>query len=326
MIHLEKIEKKLSHLIFQNGEPWAKLILLSSADDTAKSIKLQTRQHPNIRKIIHALNDPEIGIPSLDENPADFRTTNSYFWLLRFLSDLGFTAQELNIEPLLDRLLLNQTETCQFQLRYNVQKQKSIELTCMTAHLLDCLANLGYGNSNAELAGIEFLVATQRKDGSWHCEQNYQQGEKLEAAPGCPAATVYAIRALAHFPHLTEHSLARAVAFLEFYWQKPYFQCPWTGASALNLSKLRYPPHFSGLDLLNIFDTLSLVANFVDREMLLEMAERISTKSGAAGLLVCDKRIPFWRDFDFAHNKKESSWLTAIFVRSLRRILASQKQ
>ncbi|NOZ60661.1 MAG: hypothetical protein GXO74_03175 [Calditrichaeota bacterium] len=318
---IRAFEQILRDAVFKKADPWAKLILLSQERDLFEKIKKQTLEHENILLLKARLQDEITGIPSLDNSPADFRQANTFYWILRFFSDLQLSAKELGIEKLIHRLKLNQTESGQFILNYNKQKRQSIELVCMTAHLTDCLIGLGEKNSRTVTAGVRYLFSTQRPDGSWHCDSNRFPGEKNEYHSGCPAATLFALRALSHFPEHSRLQIKKATHFAKKSLENIKFDCPWAGSEKAHFEKLRYPPPFSGLDILNVIDTLSLVAKVERAPLLIHLVEKISHHLSPAGLLISDKRIPAWRQFDFAHNKRESSWLTALLARALNRIV-----
>ena len=313
--------QNLQNAVLTSSVPWAKLILLSHESDLFEKTKKQTLGHENILLLKTRLQDEITGIPSLDNSPADFRQANTFYWILRFFSDLQLSAKELGIERLIHRLKLNQTESGQFILNYNKQKRQSIELVCMTAHITECLIGMGEKNSRSVNASIRYLLSSQRPDGSWHCDDKNFPGENIAHKPGCIAATFFAIRALSYFPNETSPAIKKAIHFVQNGWEQMVFHCPWVGYEKAQFEKLRYPPPFFGLDILNVFDTLSLVTNIAEMSLLLNFIEKIFAKIGRSNLLISDKRIPSWRQFDFAHNKRESAWLTAIFVRALKRVI-----
>ena len=151
--------------ILQHGSPWSKFILLKPGDKDYESTKQLVLNHEHIKRILSLVEDPEVGINSLNKNPADFRLYNSFYWTLRFLADIGIAARELGIEHLIKRLMLQQSEDGQFINQYYKKKQQGISLICMTAHLTYCLIRLGFQNSPAVEAAIKYILLSQRKDG-----------------------------------------------------------------------------------------------------------------------------------------------------------------
>ncbi len=314
--------KRITRTIFAKSDPWSKLILLSPDDPLFQEVKKETLNHPNILFLKQKLSDASQGIPSLDMVPADFRRADSFYWILRFFSDLKIFSHELSIEDVLHRLQLNQNESGLFLMNYHEQKQQSIELVCMTAHLTECFIGMGKEKSRSVETAIQFLLSSQKPDGSWHCDKNRFPGERDAAKPGCPGATLFAIRALSYYSKETKQAIRKALRFLAEKLEKNYFECPWAGAEPAHFEKLRYPPPFFGLDLLNVFDTFSLVAKGSSFSLTEKFLEKLLSRLSPSGLLISDKRIPAWRKFDFAHNKKESTWLTAIFVRAINRLVS----
>ena len=105
--------------IVNRGLPWAKLLLLPPNDPRREQIKKALLIDPNIKNMITRLNDPIWGIRSFSHTPADYRVYRSFCWCLRFLADIGLTAEELDIDELIKQLQLQQLEDGQFMVRYH---------------------------------------------------------------------------------------------------------------------------------------------------------------------------------------------------------------
>ncbi len=324
---LNQFVKISTQKILADGPPWAKFILLPPHAEIYPQVKKELLSSPNLHHVLKQLADENWGINSLPGKPASFRNSRSYFWTLRFLADLGLSASELHIEPLLHRLQLQQSESGQFILNYHRKKQQTIELICLTAHLADCLIGLGMQNSNTVQAALNFILTTQRHDGGWHCEHSKQNGEQSQSAPSCRSAALFCLRLLGWFGKKYAASAAPALQFfLNRIDSAAANDCCFDGAATVNLNKLRYPPHSSGLDLLNVFDTLSLFPGLISETEIVQRAAEVLTHWNGANLLASQKRIPAWACFNFGHNNAASAWITAVFIRALNRFFPTNSQ
>ncbi|UCE07208.1 MAG: hypothetical protein JSW07_04015, partial [bacterium] len=256
--HLNKV-KTLDH-----GSPAAKFILLPPDNPQCEQIKRLLLIDPNIIKIINRLSDPISGINSLSHIPASYQVYGSFYWVLRFLADIGLTAKEYRIDKLISRLQLQQFEDGQFMIRYHRQKQQTLSLVCMTAHLTYCLIRLGYKASNTVKAALNYIVTTQRKDGGWHCDRLKQPGERDEFTPSCPAANIHIIRVLGQYGKKYQALVKPAInQITRISNGTSHHGCEFDSQQPLNLNKLRYPPHYSGLDILNVVHSLSFFPDLI---------------------------------------------------------------
>jgi hypothetical protein len=306
--------------ILERGCPWSKFVLLP--DDQA--LQIQARQdvlsHSNISHITEKLNkyifDPE----SPKQNPSNFRVYGSFYWLLRFLADIGITAEDYGIASFIDQVKLSQLEDGQFMIRYHQRKQQSITFVCITAHLAYCLIRLGYKASRAVSATANYLAATQRFDGGWHCDQMKQIGERDQFMPSCPSATIHSILALSQFGEMYNGLLGKAVDhFLNVIENEPVPFCQHDSENQVNLNKLRYPPHYSGLDILNIVYALSFVPDHYKKSRIKHLINPVLNQWDGSHWLASAKKIPEWKNFDFGNKNKGSDWITSLFLTSLQR-------
>ncbi|MBL7093248.1 hypothetical protein ISS22_04680 [candidate division KSB1 bacterium] len=323
MVNLKNLQhffSQNSSLILQTGAPWSKFILLKPGDKDYESTKQLLLNHENIKQILSLLEDQEIGINSLNNNPADFRLYNSFYWTLRFLADIGIFAEELGINHLIQRLMLQQSEDGQFIIRYYKKRQQEISLICMTAHLTYCLTRLGFQNSPTTEAAIKHIISSQRKDGGWHCKKLHQNGERDENLPSCPAANIHVFRLLGQFGKKYESNISaiKDTILVSYNSTKADF-CNYTSEQNINYSKLRYPPHFTGLDILNLINSLSYLPNISLKKYFNKLINNVLRRWDGMHFLCSEKRIPAWSSFDFGHNNKGSDWITAIFLSALKR-------
>lgn len=318
---IKLFNEKIREKIFHQPLPWSKLILLNSNQQPTEKIKDKIINHPAIIELKNLLSDKNLGIASFKYKPADFRIYRSFYWILRFFADLGLTADELGIADLIYQLLLQQNEEGQFILQYHQKKQHGIQLICMTAQISDCLIRLGYQNSPSVAASLNYILTTQRIDGGWHCDLQKQTGEKNQLFPSCLSANIFVIRVLGHFREKFKHIASPAIGQILKNWIKcPFNNCPYHTGDDINFKKLRYPPHFSGMDLLHVIDSLSLFPDLVRSTSFESLIDTVLLRWNGEDFLQSEKRIPGWSSYDFSHNHKSSPWISALFLRALSRV------
>ncbi len=306
--------------IKNEGTPWSKFILPNTDRVTKQKIKTELLNHPNIHEIRDQLADPKLGIPSLDHKPADFRVYNSYFWVLRFFADIGIYAEDLMIEKLIHRLQLQQDEDGEIIINHHKKRKQVIKLICMTAHLIYCLINIGYLNSITVERALQFIFSSQRHDGGWHCSRSKFPGEARQHDPSCYTATIYVLRVLGLLLPKYQSITQPALKFISENLFRHQTNCPYQPDTNLNIDKLRYPPHFSALDALNLTDSLSHFPSFFHTNDSHLLFENILERWDGRHFLCSEKRIPGWSEFDFAHNRNESDWITAMVLRAIDRV------
>ncbi len=318
MHQLREFIAKQKQKILATGSPWSRLILISDHDPKRAALQQDLLADPKIAMLVERLHHPELGIKSLLSSPADYRVYGSFYWVLRFFADLGIAADQLGIQELIKILLWQQMEDGQFMIRYHRQKQQAISRVCLTAHLAYCLARLGYQQSDSVVAVVNYIVTTQRWDAGWHCDRLKQPGEKLENAPSCPSATVFVARLLGQFGAKYDAIIAHAIrSLLNVYPKAGFLECEFDQQAELNLSRLRYPPHYTGLDILNLLHSLSRFGHLIPRSDIDRLIEPILKRWDGDRLLRSEKRIPEWSGFDFARNQAESDWITSLFIQAI---------
>jgi hypothetical protein len=307
--------------ILDRGLPWAKFILLPENDPEREPVKQQLLKDQNIKKIIGRLSDPKSGIISLSFTPADYRVYGSFYWNLYFLADIGLSGNELGIDELINQLQIQQLEDGQFMVRYHRKKQQTVSLVCITALLTYNLIRLGYGTSNTVTAALNYIFTTQRKDGGWHCDRLKQNGEQHEDAASCPAATIHVIRALGQIGKKCETLVKPAIDRIVRMDDLLSLQnCELDTKQYINFNKLRYPPHYTGLDILNVVHSLSFFPGLLENSKLENLVNLILNRWDGKNWLRPEKRIHQWSGFDFSQKAGYSEWLTSLFIQAIERV------
>lgn len=319
--HLEKFYNINKTSILDHGLPWAKFVLLSKNGPQRERVKQQLLKDQNIKKIIGRLSDTKSGIKSFSHSPANYRVYGSFYWELRFLADIGLTAKELGIAELIKQLQYQQLEDGQFMVRYHRNKQQTISLICMTGHLTYCLIRLGYRESNSVKAAVNDIITTRRKDGGWHCDRLKQNGEHHENAASCPAANIYMIRTLGQYGKKYETLLKPAIDCIIGIDDLSSLQnCELDTKQGINFNKLRYPPHYTGLDILNVVHSLSFFPGLLENSKFASFVNLVLNRWDGKNWLRPEKRIHHWSVFDFSQKTGYSEWLTSLFIQAIERV------
>ncbi|MCI0493440.1 hypothetical protein L0Z72_00405, partial [candidate division KSB1 bacterium] len=131
---------------------------------------------------------------------------------------------------------------------------------------------------------------------------------------------IHSILALSQFDEVYHHIFEKAVnQFVTIYESKSIPLCIYDSERNVNLNKLRYPPHYSGLDLLNVICTLSYIPGCNNNSIIGNLANLVLNQCDGAHWLKSEKKIPEWKNFDFGHNNKGSDWITSLVLTSLKR-------
>ena len=311
-------------MIMNEGEPWSRLAIMGPDDfgpGEREHIINDIINDARINSITAKLEDPTLGIPSIAAKPADFRVYGSYFWILRFFADMGLNSDDLNIHSLLRQLALYQLPNGQFTADYRRPGNIPVASVCLTANLLQSLAVLQPDHGPSILAASNYLLTTQRPDGGWHCDLARQTGEKLEHTNSCPAANLAIIGALSRIPLRPRINLAPAIGHVLQFCRSSnwngYPSCDFSGGQFY--TRLRYPQHYHGFDLLNVVRTLSFFP-YCNCPIFSGLVAQLISKWDGKGFLRSEKTIPEWKVFSFAKKGSPSCWLTAMTLKAVKRL------
>jgi len=307
--------------ILEHGQSWSRFILLPENHPLRDHTKQALLSHPGMLQITRKLSQQVIDPEASKQTLANFRSYGSFYWLLRFFADIGITAEDYGITSFIEQVMLSQLEDGQFMIRYHQNKQQAIAFICIDAHLTYCLSRLGFKTSRTVTAAANYLATTQRFDGGWHCDQMKQNGERDQFMPSCPSATIHSILALSQFDEVYHHILEKAVnQFVTVYESKSIPLCIYDSERQVKLNKLRYPPHYSGLDILNVLYTLSFFPDLGMQSRMENLIDQVLKQWDGSHWLKSEKKIPEWKSFDFGLKNKGSDWITSMFLTALERI------
>lgn len=314
---LEQFCSSAERSIMQRGAPWSQFLLLPVDHPQRNAIEQQLLAASQLRRLLQKLEQELTGLKVADQKPIDFRVYGTYYWRLRFLADIGLSGDTLGIGHLIRRLEWNQLEDGSFMIGYHARKRQPLNLVCVTAHLAYCLSRLDRPNSRAVWAACEHLLSSQRQDGGWHCGPTAHNA----ANSSCFGATITALMALGQIDSKPLTAVRSAIAFcLNFLQFRREPGCGYDAQHAFCSNKLRYPPHHTGGDIINIIRSLSFFPELIEPGVLQRLINAVIERWDGHHWLTSEKKIPEWAAFDFGQKGQPSDWLTALILSAIRRI------
>lgn len=319
---LEQFCSSAERSIMQRGAPWSQLLLLPVDHPQRNAIEQQLLADSQLNRLLQKLEQELTGLNVADQKPIDFRVYGTYYWRLRFLADIGLSGETLGIGHLIRRLEWNQLEDGSFMMGYHARKRQALNLVCVTAHLAYCLSRLDNPNSRAVLAACEHLLSTQRLDGGWHCGATAHSATNSS----CFGATITALMALGQIASKPLASVRSAIAFcLNFLQSRREPGCGYDAQHAFCSNKLRYPPHHTGGDIINIIRSLSFFPGLIEPGVLQLLINAVIERWDGHHWLTLEKEIPEWANFNFGKKGQPSDWLTALVLAAIQRIYWTAK-
>jgi hypothetical protein len=164
-------------------------------------------------------------------------------------------------------------------------------------------------------------------DNGWRCvaapELGKFRGPGRKSDP-CPIANVYALKALAHVPHLQDSPAVRCgVEMLLAHWQHQHGGKFYMFGIGADFRKLKYP--FVWYDILHVVDVLSRFSFVHADPRFQEMVETLTAQADAEGRYTAGSMYQAWKGWSFADKKNPSPWLTFLVLRIEKRLGASTR-
>ena len=123
------------------------------------------------------------------------------FWVLSVLADLGLTAENEHVQRGCEFMFAFQREHGGFCRRRRISGRGRVwddqPGPCTHARIVRFLIQFGYADDPRTRAAVDWLLATQRDDGMWHCRQAGRYG--------CLRATLDVLRVAALDPEVADH-------------------------------------------------------------------------------------------------------------------------
>ena len=310
------------------GEPWVayrtRLDLLaesggSQAVQTARSAMLAD---PQLQQVINELNAWPWPILS------SHKSAGQPLHKLTFVADLGLTADDAGLQPVINNILARQSEEGPFQVPINVPTHfgGSGEDTwgwalCDSPLLVYALTRFGLGQDARVEKAAAALTGLVRENG-WPCAVSKELGKFR--GPGrkddpCPYANLIMLKLLGQVPADRDGPAARAGAeTLLTLWDNSQEQHPYIFYMGTDFRKLKVP--LVWYDLIHVLDVLSQFPWLKGDVRLREMAGVLKAKMDDEGRFTPESIWTAWKDWEFGQKKAPSRWLTFLAWRILQRI------
>ncbi len=304
------------------GEPWLEY-------RTRRDLLGQGEEHPQVLSArASMLENKRIQnlLLELSDWPgkviASHKSAGQPFHKLTFLADLGFTANDPGVDPIIRRILKHQSDEGPFQLPINVssQDQRAWAL-CDAPLIVYALVKFGLKDQPAVQKAVQYLVGLLKENG-WPCvvskELGKFRGPGRKADP-CPFATLAMLKVLSEIEGYRDSSACRIGAeTLLTLWSESTTQHPYMFYMGTDFRKLKAP--LVWYDLLHVLDVLSRFPWLKKDPRLLEMVDLLKSKADRQGCFTVESMSTAWKDWEFGQKKEPSRWLTFLAWRMLKRV------
>ena len=310
------------------GEPWivyrTRLDLLGEAEDsqTVQSARKEMLADPKLQRVLTELNEwPWTVISS-------HKSAGQPFHKLTFAADLGLTATDKELQPVIDHILGRQADEGPFQLPVNIPVHFGGSgedswgwALCDAPLLVYSLVKFGLGDDPQVQKAVTALTGLVCENG-WPCAVSKELGKFR--GPGrkddpCPYANLAMLKLLAELPAQRDSQAARIGAeTLLSLWEKSLEQHPYMFYMGIDFRKLKVP--LVWYDLIHVLDVLSRFPRLKGDPRLGEMVDLLKSKADGEGRFTLESIWTAWKDWEFGQKKIPSRWLTFLAWRIIRRI------
>jgi hypothetical protein len=300
------------------GPPWVQYrTRIDLLDENPDSFEVQNARqemldHPQVQKLLDDLGmwpDP----PLKRHNDA-----NHPLHKLSLLADFGVVATDPGMDPILERVLANQSPEGPFQIVMNLHPRFGgrsgdhlVWMLCDAPMVLYALIKMGLAAAPQVQAAGEYLMDLVRENG-WPCAATPDLGKFK--GPGkrenpCPYANLVMLKALAAHPKWRTHAACKiGTDTLLDLWTRRRAVKPFLFAMGTHFGRLKAP--LIWYDLLHILDVLTQFPWTHNDPRLGEMISILMDKSDEMGRFTPESVWMAWKDWDFGQKKVPSYWLT----------------
>jgi len=314
--------------LLTSDEPWTRYrtildLLGASASDPEVSLTRQAMiVHPRVKELIdRALSWGQLPIKRHND-------ASHPIYAISTLADFGLSKDDASMVKVVENILAHQSLQGAFQSLVNVPKtfggsgeDNWTWMACDAPTLLYSLLSFGIKKDTRVQKAVEHLAALVDQNG-WRCVcaselgKFHGPGRRTDA---CPIANVYALKALARVPELSDSQEVHAgTEMLLSHWANPDHPKPYLFGAGTDFRKLKYP--FVWYDLLHVADVLSRFPFVRGDVRFKRMMETITAQADSQGRYTATSMYQHWKGWSFADKKAPSPWLTYLVYAILKRI------
>jgi hypothetical protein len=250
------------------------------------------------------------------------------FHKLTFLADLGLSASDPGISPIVSRLFEHVSSEGTFQVRMNIPQHfggtgqdRWAWALCDAPVWVYSLLKLGLEDQPPVQRAIEHLASLVRENG-WPCAVSKELGKFR--GPGrkddpCPYANLAMLKMLTQTTAYADSSACKTGAeTLLSLWENSYAEHPYMFYMGTDFRKLKVP--FIWYDLLHVLEVLSQFTWLRKDARLLQMLAILKSKMDEQGRFTPESVWTAWKDWEFGQKKTPSRWLTLLAWRMIGRV------
>ncbi len=314
--------------LLESNEPWTRyrtlVDLLDHPQDApqVKAARAAMLAHPQAKNLVAeaaAWPGPAIRRHNDASHP---------LYKLSTLADFGLQASDKGMSPIIKAVLAHQAPQGAFQVVVNIPRAFGgtdedmwAWMLCDAPTLLYALLAMGQGADRRVKKAAEHLVGLI-DDNGWRCiaapELGKFRGPGRKSDP-CPIANVYALKALAQVPELSDSPAAHIGAeMLLGHWAQRAKTKFYLFGAGTDFCKLKYP--FVWYDILHVVDVLSRFPFVHADKRFREMVKTITRQADKNGHYTAGSMYLAWKGWSFADKKAPSPWLTLLVLRVLKRV------
>ncbi len=312
--------------LLQEGAPWMEYRV-------RRDLMQQEEGSPEVRSAKEKLcGDPQIRV-LIDEVQAwpgpvlkNHKDATHALHKLVFLADVGLTAADPGMGPIVEAILEHPSPEGPFQVLINTPKAFGGTgedawswMLCDAPSLLYALARFGLVGDPRLRRAADYLAGLIRENG-WPCAAS---GTTKFHGPGrrsdpCPYATLVTLKALAQFPEARDAAATHTgVAALLALWEQRTTVRPYLFGMGSDFAKLKAP--LIWYDLLHVLEVLTQFPWLRGDLRLAEMTAILRQKADAEGRFTPESIWMAWKGWDFGQKRAPSPWLTLLAHRILAR-------
>ena len=259
---------------------------------------------------------------------ASHKSAGQLFHKLTFIADLGLTADDPGMQPIISEIMQHQSAEGPFRIPMNIPGDQagSAEVQwawalCDAPLILYALTKFGLEQHPAVQFASTYLAGLVRGNG-WPCAVSKELGKFR--GPGrkedpCPFANLAMLKAFAASNTWRDHPASRIGAeTLLNLWNESATQHPYMFFMGTDFRKLKLP--LVWYDIVHVLDVLSNFQWLKTDPRLLDMLAILKSKADSEGRFTLESVWTSWKDWEFGQKKTPSRWLTLHAWRVINRL------